>query len=214
MQQWSRWGVLCTMVLTVFMLGGCATQTLDAQKKASIRTVAIAKDVELRERPTVFGDKAGGAFLLGGALGAALEQGASSLPDQFLQAMAAEKVDVRSVLRTEVTRQLTAKGYQVVEDESRADAVVRLRILNYGLTKDLFDAQAPSMPLLVVRAHLVEPRTGSELWWGHLASNTDAPIHAALDKYPVQQFLQNRSLLRSGFEKISRLVTTRLAERL
>lgn len=195
-------------------LSGCANAPLDAQAKASIRTLAIAKQVELAERPIVFGDKAGGAFLLGGALGSAVEQKTSSLPDQFVQLLESRQINVREINRAALSRHLARKGYKLVEDETRADVVMKVKIGAYGMTGDIIFGDGKRFPILGLSAELFRPGEAKRIWFNTVSSHVVEDINKQLELRPLQDYFNDAALLRSQHEKIADLVAERLARTL
>jgi hypothetical protein len=212
----NRRGALITAFLLAVssLMAGCANTPLDAQAKAAMRTVAISKQIDLIERPTVFGDKAGGAFLLGGLVGTAIDQKASNLPDQLVQLLAAQRIDMRELARAALRDQLAAKGFTVIDDEALADAVLKVNIGAYGLTGDILSGEGKRFPLLSIRADLVKRGADSAVWRSVVSSNVEEAINKQLDARPLQDYYTDPALLRREYEKINRLVAQRLTRTL
>jgi hypothetical protein len=204
-----RLALLCA-VSALTMLGACATATLDPQLKSSIRSVAIARQIELPAKPIVFGDKAGAAFLVGGAIGTSIEQKGSGLPEQFVQLLAAQRIDVRETTRTALRAQLATRGFKVVDDETQADAVVRVSQFGYGMTGDILFGDGKRFPLLAMRIDLVRRGGESSVWRSVVSSNTVEDINKQLEARSLQDYFSDPALLRREHDKIATLVAERL----
>src|SRR5918912_247281 len=90
-------------------LCGCATTTpgiSEAERKA-IRTVSVARQVELAPHPQVIGPAASTATFAFGPLGALMYMNENSDSVQFKRHLDENKIDVREIVRDEFVAQLT-----------------------------------------------------------------------------------------------------------
>lgn len=195
---------------TLALMAGCATAPLDPQIKSTVRSVAVGQKIDLPDKPIVFGDKAGAAFLVGGVIGTSMEQKTTGLPEQFVQLLAVQRVDVRETTRAALRKQLAARGFTVVDDEAQADAVVKVSQFGYGMTGDILFGEGKRFPMLGMRIDLVRRGSDTSLWRNVVSSHTVEEINKQLEARPLQDYFTDASLLRREHDKIAMLVAERL----
>lgn len=195
---------------TLALMAGCATAPLDPQIKSTVRSVAVGQKIDLPDKPIVFGDKAGAAFLVGGVIGTSVEQKTTGLPEQFVQLLAVQRVDVRETTRAALRKQLAARGFTVVDDEAQADAVVKVSQFGYGMTGDILFGEGKRFPMLGMRIDLVRRGSDTSLWRNVVSSHTVEEINKQLEARPLQDYFTDASLLRREHDKIAMLVAERL----
>jgi hypothetical protein len=201
-------------VLALAMLLGACASTLSAEQRASIKRVSIGK-VQMPEKAIVLGDHAGTAFLVGGAIGSAIEQGTSSLPAEFEKALVKSRTDVAAVFRADLERKLASKGFEIVpEGDPRADATIVPRVTQYGLTGVIFRTPPTRFPNLGVRVELRKAGDNDLIWSNHAAVNISEKIFRQLDARPILHYLEDPVLLNTQFRKASDLVTEEVLTRL
>lgn len=198
---------MALLLAAPLLLAACASTPMSAENKASIRKVAIARQVDMPERPIVFGSGAGGAFLLGGMVGTAINQKASELPEQFVQVMATQRISVPDLVRQALAEQLKSKGFEVVGEEAQPDAVLKATIQNYGLTGNILSSEDKRFPLLAARFAMVRRNSDQVIWKQVVATNTLPEIMNQQEQRPLADYFQDGALLRREQEKVARLAT-------
>lgn len=194
------------LVVLAMLLGACATN-LTAEQRASIRRVSIAT-VQMPEKAIVLGDNAGAAFLVGGIIGSAIEQGLSSLPAEFEKALVNSRTDPAAIFRADLERKLASKGFEIVsEGDPRADANIIPKVVQYGLTGVIFEAPPKRFPAFGVRLELRKPGASELIWAQYASVHINEKIFRQLDARPIADYLQDPVLLNTQFRKACDLVT-------
>ncbi len=183
-------------------LAGCASSSLSPDQKAGIKRVSVA-NVKMPAKPTIFGEGAAGAFLLGGPLGIALANAGSDLPKLYAKQLGKNNVNVGAQLKADLEQQLRQKGFEVVSHDQPADAVVSAEVFQYGLTGDIFSSPPVRFPQLSVRVDLIKPSTGESIWRGTAALNVLPDVYKQLDARRIDEYLQEGQLLRQQVQKAS-----------
>jgi hypothetical protein len=188
-------------------LAGCATPQLSAEQRSSLKRVAIGK-VQLPEKPTIFGESAAGAFLLGGPIGLAIANSGSDVPTEFKKALERSQTDVAAIVREDLRAALVRSGIEVVpEGDPRADAVLAPTVLQYGLTGNIFSSPPVRVPALWVRVDLKKPQSGETIWWHWASVHVSEDIIARLDSRSIADYFTDPVLLNSQYRKASALVS-------
>ena len=190
-------------VLLALALVGCATK-LSTEDRAALKRVSIGA-IQLPDKPYVLPPGSGGAFLLGGAAGMALTSAASDMPTAFRDHVAKNKIDLSSYVRADLASQLRTKGFQVVTDESQADAALVVQLLQYGLTGTM--TSDDRFPLLQLRLSLVNKK-GDRVWLGFAASSGIEGITKMVEQRPIPDFFKDPKLLDREFRKVTTIVVS------
>jgi hypothetical protein len=188
------------------LLAGCASSPLSPEQRSAFQRVSIAK-VEMPDKPTIFGEHAAATFLLTGPIGLAIAQGVSDLPTEFRKSLDKSHTDVSAILRADLERKLALKGFQVLpEGDPRAQVVLVPKVLQYGLTGDVFATPPVRVPAFWVRLDLQKPGTTQTLWWHFASVHANQAIFKQLDARPIADYFTDPVLLDRQFRKASDLV--------
>jgi hypothetical protein len=194
------------LLLFVVLLGGCASPKLSVDQRAAIRKVTIG-EVVMPEKPVVFGDKAGGAFLLGGPIGLAIANSGSDLPTEYAKLLERGHIDVAALLREDLKTQLVRQGFEVVPAGQPSDATIVPKVLQYGLTGDVFASPPVRVPQLWLRVDLKRTGSSDTLWWHWASVHVTKGIFAQMEPHPIREYFDDTSMLEQQVKKASRLVT-------
>lgn len=195
------------LVCFALLLAGCASSPLTAEQRSAYQRVSIAK-VELPDKPTIFGEHAGAAFIFTGPLGLAIANGTSDLPTEFKKSLVKSQTDLAAILRHDLERKLARKGFEVVpEGDARATAVLVPKVLQYGLTGNIFATPPVRVPAFWVRLDLKKPGGSETLWWHYASVHVNESILKQLDARPIADYFSDPVLLDTQFRKASDLVT-------
>lgn len=205
--------VLLLLVLPL-LLAACASPQLTGEQRAAIKRVSIAK-VEMPKTALIIGDNAGAAFIFGGSIGLALANGTSSLPVEFDRSLTRSNTDLPSIVRADLERKLKAKGYQVVaEGEGAVDAVFFPRVVQYGLTGNVFSSPPVRFPVLGLFVELKKPGAQDKFWSGGASVHVNEKIFSQLDARPMTEYFRDPVLLNTQVRKASDLIADEVLSRL
>lgn len=195
------------VLLTCLLLGlsGCASRQLTPDQKSSFKRVSVAA-VKMPTKPTIFGENAAAAFLLGGPLGAALANAGSDIPTLYSQQLRKNNVDVAALLRADLAEQLKQRGFDVVPHGQPVDAILVPEIGQYGLTGDIFASPPVRFPQLSFQVDLNKFGSGDRIWRGGASVNVLPEAYRQLEARRIEEYLQDGGLLRQQVEKASKLM--------
>ena len=197
------WSIL---ILTI-AITGCASPKLSVEQRSAVKKVSIGK-VELPEKPTIFGESAAGAFLLGGPLGLAITNAGSDVPAEFKKALDRSQTDVATLVSADLKLQLLKNGFEVLADgDPRADAILVPKVLQYGLTGNIFASPPVRVPALWLRVDLKQAKTGEILWWHWGSVHVTKGIIDQLEARSIADYFTKDELINSQFKKASALVS-------
>lgn len=197
------WSIL---ILTI-AITGCASPKLSVEQRSAVKKVSIGK-VELPEKPTIFGESAAGAFLLGGPLGLAITNAGSDVPAEFKKALDRSQTDVATLVSADLKLQLLKNGFEVLADgDPRADAILVPKVLQYGLTGSIFASPPVRVPALWLRVDLKQAKTGEILWWHWGSVHVTKGIIDQLEARSIADYFTKDELINSQFKKASALVS-------
>jgi hypothetical protein len=166
----------------------------------------VARQVEMPEKPTVYGSGAVGAFLLAGPLALAAAQGMSDLPSQYKLALATHKVEVGELTRRALATQLKAKGFEVVEREDQADAILKVRVHAYGLTKTSLSSDE-RVATMTTQVDLVRRTAADQVMWRQTVNSAGLiEIIDKQEKHSISEFFNDGPLLKREQEKLTSLL--------
>jgi hypothetical protein len=194
------------VVAASLLITGCASTTIAPENKASLHKVAIARQIDMPARPTVFGSSAGGAFFLGGPLGVMINQSVSDLPGQFALVLSTQQIDVRELMRLALKDQLRSKGLEVVDNEEQADAILKATIGAYGLTGNILSSEDKRFPLLSTKLELVRRNSDQVIWKKVVSTNVVTEIIEKQEQRPLADYFKDVDLLKREHEKVTALV--------
>lgn len=188
-------------------LTGCASSKLTTDQRAAFKHVSIGK-VELPDKPTIFGGGSGLAFLLAGPIGLSIANAGSDVPTEFKKALERSGTDVSTLLRADLATRLAQSGFEVVADgDARANVVLETKVLQYGLTGDIFASEPVRIPALWIRIDLKKAGTNETLWWHWASVHAKKEIADQLESRLIPDYFTDGVLLRRNYEKASALVT-------
>jgi hypothetical protein len=203
---------ISAVLLLALALAGCASPKLSPDQRASLKRLSIGQ-VQLPEKPTIFGESAAGAFLLGGPIGLAIANSGSDMPTEFKKALERSNTDIAAIVRGDLKAELARKGFDLVDGaDAKTDAVVVAQVIQYGLTGDIFASPPVRVPALNVRVEFKHPKTGETVWWHWASVHMRKDIIDQLQSRPIADYYTDQALLGSEFNKASRLVTAAALE--
>lgn len=194
--------VLLVILMMSSTLFSCVSRRISPDERLALKRVSIAS-ITLPEKPVVFSPGSGAAFVIAGPLGVALANGSSDVPTAYKQLLAQNKIDVPSIIRAELKAQLKLKDIDVVENEKQADAVLRVEVLQYGLTGDIFSGKR--FPQLWAKFRLTKPN-GSVIWKNMGAAHITKDITKQVEARPIPDFFNDPKFLESQINKITQIV--------
>jgi hypothetical protein len=198
--------ITISTIVIAALITGCAAPKLSVDQRNSLKKVSIGQ-TELPEKPTIFGDSAAGAFLFGGPIGLAISNGGSDAPTEFKKSLERSKTDVVAIVREDIRLQLIRNGFEVVADsDAKADAVLVTKVLQYGLTGNIFTSPPVRVPALWIRIDFKKPKTEEIIWSQWASVHITKGILEQLEAKPVVEYFTNAELLNSQFRKASTLV--------
>jgi hypothetical protein len=191
-------------VIIAGLLSACASTSISPQDRSSLKRVTIAP-VVLPKKPVIFKASSGVAFVIAGPLGIALTNGTSDLPTAYQDLLAKNKIDVAAIIHAELKAQLRAKGIEVVDNESQADAVLSVQMLQYGLTGDVFSSKR--FPQYWAKFRLAK-RNGDVIWknWG--AAHVSQDVIKQVEARPIPDYFNDPKFLDSQIRKVTRIIST------
>jgi hypothetical protein len=195
------------MILAVVIgLTGCASSKLSGDQRTAIKRVSIAEPV-MPDRPTVFGNSSGVGFLLGGPLGVALANSGNDLPTLYTQTLQKYGINVAAIAKADLEAKLRMQGFTVVPQGQPVDAILQPKVLQYGLTGDLFASPPVRFPQLWLRVDLISASNDKQIWWNYGALHIMPDAIKKMDARSIEELLQNQELLNTEVRKASKLVT-------
>lgn len=192
-----------SLVILAGLLSACVSASISPDERSALKRVSIAP-VVLPEKPVVFKASSGAAFVIGGPLGVAIANGTSDLPTAYKQLLADNRIDVAAIIRGELKTQLQAKGIEVVDDESKADAVLSVQMLQYGLTGDVFSGKR--FPQYWANFRLTK-RSGDVIWKNMGAAHGSQEVIKQVEARPIPDYFNDPKFLDSQIRKVTRIVT-------
>lgn len=197
--------IFIVIVGFVLSLTGCASSSLSPEQRNLVRRVSVA-EVKVPAKPTIFGERAGVAFLLGGPLGLALNNAGGDLPTLYAQQLQRNRIDVGAQFKADLEQQLRQRGFEVVPHGQPADAYLAAEIVQYGLTGDIFSSPPLRFPQLSVQADMVKTGSQEKIWRGTASLNVLPEVYQQLESRRIDEYLQDDELLRQQVQKTSRLI--------
>lgn len=191
------------LVILAGLLAACGSAGISPAERSALKRVSIAP-VVLPEKPVVFAAGSGAAFVIGGSLGVAIASGATDLPTAYKQLLAQNKIDVAAIMRAELKTQLQAKGFEVVDSENQADAVLSVQVLQYGLTGDAFSSKR--YPQYWANFRLTK-RNGDVIWKNTAAAHISQDVIKQVEARPIPDYFNDPKLLDSQIRKVARIIS-------
>jgi hypothetical protein len=192
-----------TLVIIAGLLSACASTNISPEERLALKRVNIAPIV-LPKKPVVFSAGSGAAFIIAGPLGVALASGASDLPTAYKELLAKNKIDVAAIIHAELKTQLQAKGFEVVDNENQADAVLSVQMLQYGLTGDAFSSER--FPQYWAKFRLTK-RNGGVIWKNWDAAHISKDVVKQVEARPIPDYFNDPKLLDSQIRKVTRIIS-------
>lgn len=192
-----------SLVIVAALLSACVSSGISPNERSALKRVSVAPIV-LPEKPVVFSSGTGTAFAIAGPLGIALTSGMSDLPTAYKQLLAQNRIDVAAIIRAELKTQLQAKGTEVVDSESQADAVLSVQMLQYGLTGDVFSGKR--FPQYWANFRLTK-RNGDVIWKNMGAAHGSQEVIKQVEARPIPDYFNDPKFLDSQIRKVTRIVT-------
>lgn len=210
----SKSSLISAFVVAAMLLAGCAgapSVKLDQASKGSLKAVAIKKDAPLPADMFYQGRAQSIGLGIGGAIGYAIAQGATSDKDIIRQTLQKNNINVGEIVATTFTDQLRASGkFAVSDDGTPEDAQFQFEVVVYGLGQTQGFAST-LYPVLGVNGSLKD-KQGKVLWQKYeyiTPLNKENSIGAEPEAYA-----KNPELLRQAFTKVATTLTRLFIEEL
>ena len=199
---------LLIICLATVIVTGCGTKKIDLseQNKANIPEFSINKKVLIVNAPSYLGNEQmiGGAF---GPVGALIGYSATqSEPAKITRYLDSQKIDIKTIVRSEFERQLLKKPRFSEKLKEAAKAQIQLEIYIYGLA-----VQSPSSqykPWLAIKAKFIN-ESGLVVWeqseWVGNA-NGDTP------SYTYDDYFKSPEAFKTAFASAAKEVVKLLIE--
>jgi hypothetical protein len=192
-------GALAAVAVFLFGCAGAAGAQADL---SSIRRIAIDSEVPQPEIPLIQSPGNFKAFMIGGGVGAAVDQQAAG--KAFREYMRKNNIDISNIVSESFKR--------VVEEDkifalgADADARLKLTINSYGFGAAGFFGGNDRKPLINVTALLVA-NAGNVVW-----KKTDyiTNLSKLTDAYTYDQLAENPQLTIKSFEQVSILLSRQI----
>ncbi len=196
--------------LMVFLAGCASNIKLDPATKPRLDDgIAINPVVTLADQPYFHGRTQTWGGALGGAVGAGIAAAATSEPAKIKQYLAAEGIDVSSIVLEEFERQIKNRpGYA---DRIRDDGKFRLQLVihQYGIVStNVFTSTYK--PVLGLIAQLRDP-TGNIIWQ---QSDFIANLNSRTQGYPYDHYFNTPETFKAAFQSAAEAVVSLVLEKL
>jgi hypothetical protein len=192
---------LAAVAVTVFCCGNAGAQGAPADP-GSIKRVVIDSEIPQPEIPLIQSPGNFKAFLIGGGIGAAIDQ--TSAGKAFREYMRKNNIDISKIVFESFKRVIEEdKTFALGAD---ADTKLKLAINSYGFGAAGFMGGSERRPLINITASLVSS-TGNVLW-----KKTDyiTNLSKLTQAYTYEQLAENSQLTIKSFEQASVLVSRQI----
>lgn len=197
--------------LAIFLtLTGCASTNRMSDEQVRLikgfRSVAVASDVSLPEKPAVFGKKSAAGALIGGAIGIAAAQGISDEADEFKQFLDKNKIDIGNIVRQEVVTLLEQTKRTTSISEGGTLPKVQIVIEHYGVAPTAaFSLSLINRPLKAAMrvAVKVTSADGNMVWEG---KDFITALGNPADAHTLDEYYADPQLLDGAFKQAAQIV--------
>lgn len=168
----------------IFLIGCASTVKMDSATKSSLNDgIAITPTIQLAQKPYYHGPEHLWGAVLGGAVGAIIASSIVDEPTKIQNYLAAEKIDVSSLVLDEFKRQLNdhADFSGRIRDDGKYRLTLSIPI--YGLVqKHGFSSEYK--PMLGIKAKMTDP-TGKVVWeyYDYVTGKNSDTLGFAYEKY-------------------------------
>ena len=193
--------VRCALAAVAVLLLGCAGGAATQSDLSSIRRIAIDSEVPQPEIPLIQSPGNFKAFMVGGGIGAAIDQ--QSAGKAFREYMRKHNIDVSRIVFESFKR--TIEENKAFELGADAEAKLKLTINNYGFgVAGLFGGN-DRRPLMNITAQLVS--NGNVVW-----KKTEflTNMSKLTDVYTYDQLGENPQLTIKSLEQVSVLLSRQI----
>jgi hypothetical protein len=198
-----------SLLLMVIVLAGCAPsmQMSQADRQAT-KTIFINEEVKYPEKMHFYGptQSVGMHFgLIGGLIGDAAAKEPSA---QFAAFARSNGIFIEQIVRDEFVSQLKSSDKFVLTDDiSKADAIMTLKVDNYGIVNQSTSSNK-FFPVLLTHATLTN-KSEKTIWEGtEYANKADEPGRT------LEEHKENPELIREGWASIAKKTVSALMEKL
>jgi hypothetical protein len=189
---------LAAVAISVFCCGNAGAQGAPADP-GSIKRVLIDSEIPQPEIPLIQSPGNFKAFLIGGGIGAAIDQ--TSAGKAFREYMRKNNIDISKIVFESFKRVIEEdKTFALGAD---ADTKLKLAINSYGFGASGFMGGSERRPLINITASLVSS-TGNVVW-----KKTDyiTNLSKLTQVYTYEQLAENPQLIVKSFDQASVLVS-------
>lgn len=199
-----------TLVLTVIQ-AGCAGTALSLEDRARIKTVSVSeRDIEVPEELYYFGPGQAALNVLGVAGGLAGASAAEGPKAKLKEITDREAISVRAIMLSTVKRKVQELNtFKLVE--SGADAQMKIKITRYGLR--ISEPMASTVkPWISAEVSLVRSPDSVVFQGKYMPEVMSGKDFAQV--YPLEKYLENPALFRTGLEKAADIVVGKMIDEL
>jgi hypothetical protein len=189
---------LAAVAISVFCCGNAGAQGAPADP-GSIKRVLIDSEIPQPEIPLIQSPGNFKAFLIGGGIGAAIDQ--TSAGKAFREYMRKNNIDISKIVFESFKRVIEEDKTFALEAD--ADTKLKLAINSYGFGASGFMGGSERRPLINITASLVSS-TGNVVW-----KKTDyiTNLSKLTQVYTYEQLAENPQLIVKSFDQASVLVS-------
>lgn len=198
------------LLIIAGLLSACTSTSISPEDRSALKRVSIAT-VVLPKKPVIFKAGSGVAFVIAGPLGVALTNGTSDLPTAYQELLVKNKIDVAAIIHAELKAHLQAKGIEVVDNAARADAVLSVQMLQYGLTGDIFSSKR--FPQYWANFRLTKPN-GKVVWKEMGAAHISKEVVKQVEARPIPDYFNDPKFLDSQIRKVTRIISASVTSNL
>jgi hypothetical protein len=198
------------IAIIAFLLFGCASSGMSPEERSALNRVSIAS-FGMPEKPTIITSGTGTAFALTGAVGVAIASGASDLPTAYKQTLAQNRIDIPAYIRAELKSQLKAKGIEVVDNASQADAVLSVQVTDYGLTGGMFSDKR--LPLWWANFALTK-RDGRVIWKNTDGVRISFDVLKKIEGRPIPEYFNDPKMHENTIRQVTQMIVASVASTL
>jgi hypothetical protein len=189
---------LAAVAISVFCCGNAGAQGAPADP-GSIKRVLIDSEIPQPEIPLIQSPGNFKAFLIGGGIGAAIDQ--TSAGKAFREYMRKNNIDISKIVFESFKRVIEEDKTFALDAD--ADTKLKLAINSYGFGASGFMGGSERRPLINITASLVSS-TGNVVW-----KKTDyiTNLSKLTQVYTYEQLAENPQLIVKSFDQASVLVS-------
>lgn len=196
------------LLLAFMLLGGCGGVSITPDRLATLKTVMVARTVNVTPEVMYHGPEQAWGPAVGGALGFLISQGAVGAREQITRYLGREQIDVGEIARAQFVKGLQADPRFAARLADEAETRFELEVYIKGLASSgPFSTQY--RPWLGIQAKLIDA-SGAVLWQDrdHVFVNDAVPLA------PYKAYFETPTTFRTGFAAAADVITQSFLKRM